>query len=105
MTSSYVSILLGLGFFGIPLELLELSLSVVQSSSLKDTKQFDECNNRAICSASTVASIMASSNSVSMANSSTSAYNGVNHLIGEILSSFIQSGSFPLIKFYLFDEV
>jgi hypothetical protein len=37
-----------------------------------------------ICSASSVALIMASSNSESMANSSTFAYNGVNHPIGEI---------------------
>jgi hypothetical protein len=105
MTSSSVSICLGLSFFGILLGLLLLSLLVVQSSSLKDTQQFDECDNRAICCASSVALIMSSSNSESMEISSTSAYNGVNHLIGEILLSFIQSSSIPSIKFYSFDEV
>jgi hypothetical protein len=46
--------------------------------------QLDECNNTEIFSASWVALIMASSNSKSMVNLFTSAYNQVKNQIGEM---------------------
>jgi hypothetical protein len=69
-------------FFSVPLGLIGLDFILLQTSSLKDTWQLDECNNTKICSASSVALIMASSNSELMANLLTSAYNHVDHLIG-----------------------
>jgi hypothetical protein len=70
----------------------------VHTSSTKHTWWIDECDNRAICFASSVSLIMASSNSELMAYSSTSDYNEVSHLIGENLSSFIWSSLICLIK-------
>ena len=84
ITSSSVLSHLGFGFFSMPLGLLGSCLVLLQTLSLKNTWQLDECNNTEIFSASSVALIMAASNSESMANSLTSAYNQVNNQIGEM---------------------
>jgi hypothetical protein len=85
-----------------PVGMLQIGFHMLQTPLLTDTWQLDECNNTKICSASSVALIMASWNSKSMANSLTSAYNQVDHLIGEIWSIFVLWSSICSINFHLF---